>query len=79
MTDDAVLVRLGDLESAIQKTGEALARLRDDNARLTREVTRLGEENATLRRDVSKLGDERRQVLSQIDMLLKDLGKLDLE
>ena len=79
MTDDAVVARLGQLETSIRKAGEAVARLRDDNARLAREVARLGEENAQLRRDVTKLTDERRQVLGQIDMLLKDLGKLDLE
>jgi septal ring factor EnvC (AmiA/AmiB activator) len=79
MTDDAVLARLGQLESAIHKAGESLARLRDDNTRLTQEVARLGEDNAQLRRELTKLGDERRQVLGQIDMLLKDIGKLDLE
>jgi septal ring factor EnvC (AmiA/AmiB activator) len=79
MTDDAVVARLGQLESAIGKASDLLARLRDDNARLGREVARLGEENGQLKREVAKLGDERRQVIGQIDMLLKDIGKLDLE
>lgn len=65
MADDVILARLGQLESAVRKAGEALARLRD--------------ENAQLRREVAKLGDERRQVLTQVDALLKDIGKLDLE
>jgi uncharacterized protein (DUF3084 family) len=65
MADDVVLARLGQLETAVRKAGEALTRLRDENAQLRREAT--------------KLGDDRRQVLAQIDTLLKDIGKLDLE
>ena len=79
MTDDVVLGRLMQLETAVRKAGDALARLREDNARLTGEVQRLGEENAQLRRDAKRLGDERQQVLAQIDTLLKDIGKIDLE
>ena len=79
MADDVVVARLAQLENAVRKAAETLARLRDDNARLTGEITRLGEENAQLKREAGKHGDERRQVLAQIDTLLKDIGKLDLE
>ena len=79
MADDVVVARLAQLENAVRKAAETLARLRDDNARLTGEVKRLGEENAQLKREAGKHGDERRQVLAQIDTLLKDIGKLDLE
>lgn len=72
MADDIVLARLAQLENAVRKAGEALARLRDDNARLT-------QENGQLKREIARHGDERRQVLTQIDTLLKDIGKLDLE
>ena len=79
MADDVVLARLGQLENAIRKAVETQARLREENAQLAIEAKRLGEENAQLKREAAKLGDERRQVLGQIDMLLKDIGKLDLE
>ena len=79
MADDVVVARLAQLENAVRKTAETLARLRDDNARLTGELKRLSEENAQLKREAGKHGDERRQVLAQIDTLLKDIGKLDLE
>ena len=79
MADDVVVARLAQLENAVRKAAETLARLRDDNARLTGEVKRLGEDNAQLKREANKHGDERRQVLAQIDTLLKDIGKLDLE
>ena len=79
MSDDVVLARLGQLENAVRKAGDALARLRDDNVRLTAEVKRLGDENTQLKREATRHGDERRQVLSQIDTLLKDIGKLELE
>jgi uncharacterized protein (DUF3084 family) len=64
MEDSQVLERLTEVESAVRRAGEALARLREDNDRLRREVRRLE--------------DERRQVVSQVDAILKDIGKLDL-
>ena len=79
MADDIVLARLAQLESSVRKAGEALARLREDNARLDAEVRRLTDENTQLKREMTKLGDERRQIVSQIDTLLRDIGKLDLE
>ena len=62
---EEILQRLTRLEEAVRRAGETLARLREDNGRL--------------RRDVKRLEDERRQVLGQVDAILKDLGKLDLE
>jgi uncharacterized protein (DUF3084 family) len=59
-----VLDRLAQLEEAVHRAGEALVRLREDNDRL--------------RREVKRLEDERRQVVGQVDAILKDLGKLDL-
>jgi uncharacterized protein (DUF3084 family) len=61
---DEVVSRLTQLEEAVRRAGETLARLREDNDRL--------------RRDVKRLEDERRQVLGQVDAILKDLAKLDL-
>ena len=62
---DAVLDRLGQLENAVRRAAEALARLR--------------EENVGLKRDLARLTDERRQVLSQIDGILEDIAKLEIE
>jgi uncharacterized protein (DUF3084 family) len=62
--NDDVLERLTQLEGAVRRAGETLARLREDNERL--------------RRDVKRLEDERRQVLTQVDAILKEIGKLDL-
>ncbi len=62
---DAVLDRLGQLENAVRRAAEALARLR--------------EENVGLKRDLARLTDERRQVLSQIDGILEDIAKLAIE
>ena len=61
---DELRERLTQLEDAVRRAGESLARLREENERL--------------RRDVKRLEDERRQVLAQIDAILKDIGKLDL-
>lgn len=62
---DGIVERLTELESAVKRAAESLARLREENAQLQREVKRLG--------------DERRQVLAQVDMILKDINKLDLD
>jgi predicted nuclease with TOPRIM domain len=62
---DGIVERLTELEGAVKRAAEALAHLRQENAELKREVRRLG--------------DERRQVLTQVDMILKDISKLDLD
>jgi len=64
MDDSQVLERLAEVEGAVRRAGETLSRLREDNDRL--------------RREVKRLEDERRQVVSQVDAILKDIGKLDL-
>ena len=62
---DGVLERLGELEEAVCRAAETLARLREENDRL--------------RRDVARLTDERRQVLGQIDGILTEIGKLEID
>ena len=64
MNDSDIGARLTQLEEAVRRAADTLTRLREDNERL--------------RRDVKRLEDERRQVLGQVDAILKDLGKLDL-
>lgn len=61
---DEVLERLSQLEAAVRRAADALARLREDNDRL--------------RRQVERLEVERRQVLTQVDAILNDINKLDL-
>ena len=63
MTEE-LTVRLGQLEEAVRRAGDVITRLRDENQRLKRQVTEFEE--------------QRRQSLSQIDAILKDIGKLDL-
>lgn len=62
---DSVVERLAQLEEAVRRAAEALGHLREENAQLKREVKRLGE--------------ERKQVLGQVDAILKDLANLDLD
>ncbi len=62
---DGVLERLTQLEDAVRRAGEAMAKLREENDRL--------------KRDARRLEDERKQVLTQVDSILKDIAKLDLE
>jgi hypothetical protein len=61
---DGVTDRLAELEIAVRRAGEAIVKLRDENARL--------------RQEVDRLTDERRQSLAQIDAILKDIAKLGL-
>ena len=62
---DGVLERLEQLEDAVRRAAETLARLREDNDRLKREVARLT--------------DERRLILGQIDGILDDIAKLKID
>jgi len=64
MADD-VTERLTQLEEAVQRAGVALGRLKEENARL--------------RRELAQVGEERRQTVTQIDAILKDIAKLDVE
>ncbi len=65
MSGDDVLARLGQLEAAVHQAADALARLREENDRLERELTRLTA--------------ERKQVAAQIDGILHEIDKLELE
>lgn len=62
---EGIVERLAELEAAVRRAVEALGRLR--------------EENAQLRREAKRLADERRQVVAQVDSILKDIAKLDLD
>ncbi len=55
MSSDELLERLAQLEEAVRRATETIARLREDNVRLVR---------------------ERKQVVAQVDSILKDLAKL---
>lgn len=60
---DDVFERLGQLEEAVRRATAALARLREENDRL--------------RRDVARLQAERKQAVAQIDAILNDIAKLE--
>ncbi len=62
MSDD-VFDRLTQLEEAVRRAADALARLREENDRLRKEVAR---------REA-----ERRQTVAQIDAILNDIAKLE--
>jgi FtsZ-binding cell division protein ZapB len=62
---DGVIERVGQLEEAVRRAAETLTRLREENDRL--------------RRDVARLTDERRQVLGQIDGILSEIAKLEID
>ena len=64
MADD-VTERLAQLEQAVRRAGEALGRMREENARLKREL--------------GDVAEERKQTLAQIDAILKDVAKLEIE
>jgi len=49
----------------VRRAGEALGRMREENTRLKREL--------------DQVADERRQTLAQIDAILKDVAKLEIE
>jgi hypothetical protein len=60
---EPLLERLTQLESGVRRAIELIARLREENRRLSDETTRLM--------------DERRQVVSHVDGILKELANLE--
>jgi FtsZ-binding cell division protein ZapB len=62
---DGIAERLSQLEDAVRRAGETLTRLREENDRL--------------RRDHRRLEDEKKHVVAQIDAILRDIAKLNLE
>ena len=62
---DGVVERVGQLENAVRRAAETLIRLREENERLKREVARLT--------------DERRQIVGQIDGILQEIAKLEMD
>ncbi len=62
---DGMVERLAQLEEAVRRAVDALTRLRD--------------ENGQLKRDAKRFAEERKQVLHQVDAILKDLAKLELD
>ena len=62
---DGVVERVGQLEDAVRRAAETLTRLREENERL--------------KRDVARLTDERRQIVGQIDGILQEIAKLDMD
>jgi cell division protein FtsB len=62
---DSIVERVAQLEEAVRRAVDVLGRLRDENRELKREVRRLT--------------DERKQVLTQVDSILKDIAKLELD
>ncbi|OLB00789.1 MAG: hypothetical protein AUH77_06460 [Candidatus Rokubacteria bacterium 13_1_40CM_4_69_39] len=62
---DSVVERVAQLEEAVRRAVDTLGRLRDENRELKREVRRLT--------------DERKQVLTQVDSILKDIARLELD
>jgi cell division protein FtsB len=62
---DSIIERVGQLEDAVRRAVDVLGRLREENLQLKREVRRLT--------------DERKQVLGQVDSILKDIAKLELD
>ena len=62
---DGVVERVGQLEDAVRRAAETLTRLREENERL--------------KKDVARLTDERRQIVGQIDGILQEIAKLDMD
>lgn len=78
---DGLAERLEALEKSVRRAAEAIARLRRERETLQARVTQLegklagaeGEKN-----ELQALRQERKDVLAQVDSILKELDKLDL-
>jgi septal ring factor EnvC (AmiA/AmiB activator) len=73
MTDD-LTGRLAELEQAVRRATETIAKLKSERDGLAARLEAFEPERAELR----ALRQERRDVLAQVDAILKEMDKLDL-
>ena len=66
--------RLAELEQSVRRAAEVIAKLRSERDALQARLEALEPERAELR----GLRQERKELLSQVDGILKELDKLDL-
>ena len=71
---DDLTGRLAELEQAVRRATEAIAKLKSERDGLATRLEALEPERAELR----ALRQERRDVLAQVDAILKEMDKLDL-
>jgi len=92
---DNVVERLSELEEAVRRAAEAIGRLREEHgvehavglernfspeaAGIIGHQRNAEHHGAVEQREARRLGDERRQILNQVDVILKDIAKLDLD
>ncbi len=79
--------RLTQLEQAVRRAADLIARLKAERATLEKRVAELARElddlrsrvgaSAEERAELARLRQERREVLAQVDSILKELGKLE--
>ena len=72
--DDTLTQRLAELEQHVRRAADVIDRLRGEREQLQAKVQALEAERAELR----ALKQERKDVLAQVDAILKELDKLDL-
>lgn len=73
MTEN-LMERLEQLEQSVKRAAETIAKVRAERDGLNARIEALESERAELR----ALRQERREVLAQVDGILKELDKLDL-
>ena len=66
--------RLAELEQAVRRAAETIAKLKSERDALAARLEALEPERAELR----ALRQERKDVLAQVDAILKEMDKLDL-
>ena len=72
--DDTLTQRLAELEQHVRRAADVIDRLRGEREQLQAKVQALEAERAELR----ALKQERKDVLVQVDAILKELDKLEL-
>ena len=74
MTTENLSERVSELEKSVKRAAEAIALLRKERDSLQAKLTVMESERAELQ----ALKHERKEVLAQVDSILKELDKLDL-
>jgi len=74
MTTENLSERVSELEKSVKRAAEAIALLRKERDGLQAKLTVMDGERAELQ----TLKHERKEVLAQVDSILRELDKLDL-
>ncbi len=79
MMPEELSLRLGQLEAAVHRAAELISRLKAERGDLQGRLDAQAREMEEQRTELGRLRQERREILAQVDGILKELDSLELD